>query len=73
MTVSRSTFHQQYAVQARAKALELFAQKPALKGAWLSWVAGQLYASGPAEYASMVRRELEQLQAQAQTGSRTPE
>ncbi|MFJ7884124.1 hypothetical protein ACIQYF_11575 [Pseudomonas sp. NPDC096917] len=63
MTVTRSEFHQQHLAHAQAKAAELFGQQPELKGAWLTWVAGQLYALRPAEYASMVRRELQRLQA----------
>ncbi|MEB0205385.1 hypothetical protein [Pseudomonas sp. CCC3.1] len=62
MTATRSEFHQQYLAQAQAKAAELFAQQPVLKSAWLTWVAGQLYTLRPAEYASMVRRELQRLQ-----------
>ena len=62
MTVSRSQFHRQHGQQARAKAAQLFAQKPLMQGGWLTWVAAQLYMLGPAEYASMVRRELEHLQ-----------
>lgn len=50
--------------QARLDARHLFERKQALQGAWLSWVASQLYAMAPAEYASMVRRELQQLQTQ---------
>ena len=63
MTLSRSAFHQQYHQQAQAKAAELFAHNPVLQGAWLNWVAGQLYGLKPAEYANMVRRELERLQS----------
>lgn len=63
MTIARSEFHQQHLEQAKAKAAELFARRPVLKGAWLTWVAGQLYTLRPAEYASMVRRELQRLQA----------
>ena len=62
MTLTRHAFHQQHREQARAQAAELFAQKAVLQGAWLNWCAGQLYSLRPAEYASMVRRELEQLQ-----------
>ena len=62
MTLTRHAFHQQHLEQARAQAAELFAQKAVLQGAWLNWCAGQLYSLRPAEYASMVRRELEQLQ-----------
>lgn len=65
MTASRSEFHQQYRAQAQAKAAELFARRTELQGAWLDWVAVQLYTLQPAEYASMVRRELAHLQAGA--------
>lgn len=63
MTLTRSEFHQQHHSQAHAKAAELLARRPVLQGAWLNWVAGQLYGLKPAEYANMVRRELEQLQS----------
>ncbi|WP_178110068.1 hypothetical protein [Pseudomonas sp. FSL R10-1350] len=62
MTLTRSEFHQQHLEQAQTKAAELFARRTDLKGAWLGWVAGQLYSLSPAEYASMVRRELQRLQ-----------
>jgi hypothetical protein len=32
-----------------------------LQAGWLSWVAGELYQLKPAEYAAMVRRELQRL------------
>lgn len=67
MTRSRSEFHQQHREQARTQAAELFAQRDVLQGAWLNWVAVQLYTLRPAEYANMVRRELEHLQANAPT------
>jgi hypothetical protein len=40
----------------------LFAAKAELQGAWLNWLAAQIYQLRPAEYASMVRRELQRLQ-----------
>jgi hypothetical protein len=64
MSEGRALFHQQHQVQAQAKAAELLARKDDLQGAWLSWVASQLYALRPAEYASMVRRELQRLHQQ---------
>jgi hypothetical protein len=64
--VSRAEFHQQHLPRARAEAQRLFAQKAVLQGAWLGWVASQLYVLKPAEYASMVRRELQQLQEQGE-------
>ncbi|WP_129586977.1 hypothetical protein [Pseudomonas frederiksbergensis] len=62
MSLSRADFHEQNLDSARAQAQRLFARKAVLQGAWLSWVASQIYALRPAEYASMVRRELQQLQ-----------
>ncbi|AZC18961.1 MULTISPECIES: hypothetical protein [Pseudomonas] len=59
---SRAEFHQQHLAAARSEAQRLFAQKPVLQGAWLSWVAAQIYNLRPAAYASMVRRELQCLQ-----------
>ncbi|WP_248798628.1 hypothetical protein [Pseudomonas sp. MWU13-2105] len=63
MDSSRAEFHRQHRLQASAEALRLFERKAELRGAWLNWVAAQLYALGPAEYVSMVRRELQQLQS----------
>ena len=62
MSLPRARFHEQNLADAQAKARQLFARKPELQGAWLNWVAGQLYELKPAEYASMVRRELQRLQ-----------
>lgn len=61
MSLGRAQFHQQHLSDAQAKAAELFARKGDLQGAWLNWVASQLYELRPAEYASMVRRELQHL------------
>ena len=61
-TVSRADFHLQNLDSAREEARRLFDARAELKGAWLSWVASQIYALQPAEYASMVRRELQSLQ-----------
>jgi len=63
MGLTRADFHQQHVQQASAEARRLFERKAELQGAWLNWVAAQLYALGPAEYVSMVRRELQQLQS----------
>jgi len=63
MGLTRAEFHQQHVQQASAEARRLFERKAELQGAWLNWVAAQLYALGPAEYVSMVRRELQQLQS----------
>ncbi|MDY7532825.1 hypothetical protein RGV33_14240 [Pseudomonas sp. Bout1] len=61
MSQGRAQFHEQHLLDAQARAAQLFARKPELQGAWLNWVAGQLYALKPAEFASMVRRELQRL------------
>jgi len=63
MGLTRAEFHQQHVQQASTEARRLFERKAELQGAWLNWVAAQLYALGPAEYVSMVRRELQQLQS----------
>ena len=47
--------------RATAQAEQLLARKDELGGAWLGWVAGELYRLNPAPYAAMVRRELERL------------
>ncbi len=60
--LSRADFHSQNLDSARDDARRLFAAKAELRGAWLGWVASQIYALRPAEYASMVRRELQSLQ-----------
>ena len=60
--MSRAEFHEQHLADAQAEALRLFEQKAVLRGAWLGWVASQIYTLRPAEYASMVRRELVRLQ-----------
>ncbi|MBD9442983.1 MULTISPECIES: hypothetical protein [Pseudomonas] len=62
MTQGRAEFHQQHLASAQVEACRLFEQKAVLKGAWLGWVASQIYALRPAEYASMVRRALARLQ-----------
>ncbi|MGE8064866.1 hypothetical protein [Pseudomonas sp. NPDC089569] len=62
MSLTRADFHQQNQASAQAEALRLFEQKAVLQGGWLNWVASQLYTLRPAEYASMVRRELARLQ-----------
>ncbi|MFJ3077784.1 hypothetical protein [Pseudomonas sp. NPDC087029] len=60
-TGSRAAFHRQYQEQATAQAKALLARREALQGAWLSWVAAQLYQLTPPPYAAMVRRELQRL------------
>jgi len=62
MPLARADFHEQNLASAQAEAQRLFAQKAVLQGGWLTWVASQLYTLRPAEYASMVRRELACLQ-----------
>jgi len=62
MSLTRADFHQQNQASAQAEALRLFEHKAVMQGAWLNWVASQLYTLRPAEYASMVRRELMRLQ-----------
>ena len=59
--VSRAEFHHQDQADALAQAERLLAQREALQGAWLSWVAGELYRLSPPPYAAMVRRELQRL------------
>lgn len=61
MSESRADFHRQYQAQAIQEAERLLARRDALQGAWLDWVAGELYRLKPAPYAAMVRRELQHL------------
>ena len=65
--LSRADFHSQNIDKARDEAGRLFALKAELQGAWLGWVASQIYALRPAEYASMVRRELQSLQEKSES------
>ena len=67
MTLTRADFHEQNQASAQAEAQRLFDQKSVLQGAWLGWVASQIYTLRPAEYASMVRRALARLQAPPKT------
>lgn len=60
--MSRADFHAQNLDTAREEARRLFSAKAELQGAWLNWLAAQIYALRPSEYASMVRRELQSLQ-----------
>ncbi|MCP1476620.1 hypothetical protein ABIA54_004534 [Pseudomonas sp. EB276 TE3739] len=64
--VSRADFHSQNCGSAREEAQRLFVRKAELQGAWLGWVASQIYALQPAAYASMVRRELQSLQEKSE-------
>ncbi len=62
--MSRAAFHRHYAEQANAEARRLLAERDTRGAGWLAWVAGELYRLGPAEYAAMVRRELQRLSEQ---------
>ncbi|HDS1735166.1 MULTISPECIES: hypothetical protein [Pseudomonas] len=59
--LGRAQFHRRYQAEAVAQAELLLARREALGNGWLAWVAGELYRLSPAEYAAMVRRELERL------------
>ncbi|WP_166217633.1 hypothetical protein [Pseudomonas atagonensis] len=65
--MSRADFHSQNLDNAREAARRLFAAKADMQGAWLGWVASQIYTLRPAEYASMVRRELQSLQEKSES------
>ena len=58
---TRAEFHREHQVDAVAEAERLLARREELQGAWLNWVAGELYRLGPPPYAAMVRRELQRL------------
>ncbi|WP_087502978.1 hypothetical protein [Pseudomonas sp. SID14000] len=58
---TRAEFHRQHQADAVAEAERLLARREELQGAWLNWVAGELYRLGPPPYAAMVRRELQRL------------
>ncbi|MFF5867410.1 hypothetical protein [Pseudomonas sp. NPDC012596] len=58
---SRAAFHRQYHAQAVLQAESLLARRKEMQGAWLTWVAAQLYQLSPPPYAAMVRRELQRL------------
>lgn len=57
----RAAFHQHHQARATAQAQRLLAQRDRLAGAWLGWVASELYQLGPAPFVAMVRRELQRL------------
>ncbi|ASL26070.1 hypothetical protein [Azotobacter chroococcum] len=64
---SRADYHRSHRARAVAEAERLLAERllaerERLGGRWLGWVAGELYALSPPQYASMVRRELQRLQ-----------
>ncbi|KPM63586.1 hypothetical protein HB13667_14530 [Pseudomonas putida] len=58
---TRAEFHRQHQADAVAEAERLLARREELQGAWLNWVAGELYRLDPPPYAAMVRRELQRL------------
>ncbi|WP_207878157.1 hypothetical protein [Pseudomonas sp. 32_A] len=58
---TRAEFHRQHQADALAEAERLLARRDELQGAWLTWVAGELYRLGPPPYVAMVRRELQRL------------
>lgn len=58
---TRVEFHRQHQADAVAEAERLLVRRGELQGAWLNWVAGELYRLGPPPYAAMVRRELQRL------------
>ncbi|MDH4552210.1 MULTISPECIES: hypothetical protein [Pseudomonas] len=58
---TRAEFHRQHLADAVADAERLLARRAALQGAWLNWVAAELYRLSPPPYAAMVRRELQRL------------
>ncbi|HCL78222.1 hypothetical protein [Stutzerimonas nitrititolerans] len=61
--MSRFDFHQRHAERTRREAQRLFDQRQVLGSRWLTWVAAELYQLSPPEYAAMVRRELQRLNA----------
>lgn len=61
VSVTRAEFHRQHQADAQAEAERLLARRDELQGAWLNWVAGELYRLGPPPYVAMVRRELQRL------------
>ncbi|KAF1309722.1 hypothetical protein BLX42_17805 [Pseudomonas sp. SG-MS2] len=58
---SRAAFHRQHKAMAVAQAERLLARRDEMQAAWLTWVAAQLYQSGPPPYVAMVRRELQRI------------
>ncbi|MBD1554319.1 hypothetical protein [Pseudomonas typographi] len=51
--------------KAKADAARLIAEKPRRKGKWAEWVRAELEQMAPAEYANMVRSEVNKLMAAA--------
>jgi len=60
--LSRSDYHRAHQARAAAEAERLLAERERRGARWLAWVAGELYALSPPQYASMVRRELQRRQ-----------
>lgn len=58
---SRAEFHSLHQAQAIEQAQRLLARREELQGAWLAWVAGELYQLSPPPFVAMVRRELQRL------------
>ncbi|BBH45331.1 hypothetical protein [Pseudomonas sp. KU43P] len=58
---TRAAFHQRHQARATAQAEALLSRREDLQGAWLNWVAAQLYQLGPPPFVAMVRRELQRL------------
>ncbi|MEE1888063.1 hypothetical protein [Pseudomonas carassii] len=58
---SRADFHREHQVRAVEQAERLLARRDELQGAWLAWVAGELYQMSPPPFVAMVRRELQRL------------
>ncbi|HGM5579405.1 TPA: hypothetical protein ACKP22_001063 [Pseudomonas putida] len=57
----RAEYHQRHQVRAVVEAERLMARREQLQGAWLAWVAAELYQLGAPAFVAMVRRELERL------------
>ncbi|MEW9682448.1 hypothetical protein [Pseudomonas sp. TE50-2] len=58
---SRADFHRENQARAVEQATRLLARREELQGAWLAWVAGELYRMSPPPFAAMVRRELQRM------------
>jgi hypothetical protein len=58
---SRADFHREHQALALEQAERLLARRDELQGAWLGWVAGELYQMSPPPFVAMVRRELQRL------------
>ncbi|MDC0687382.1 hypothetical protein POF53_07260 [Mitsuaria sp. RG] len=58
---SRADFHREHQARALEQAERLLARRDELQGAWLGWVAGELYQMSSPPFVAMVRRELQRL------------